>query len=162
MTIRPAFPDDMAAVNEIRNYFVRTSTAIYTEQETTLEERLEWLRDRDPVLHPVMVAEEDGKVVGWASLSPYSEKCGYRTTVEVSIYVMPEHQGHGVGKAMMADLMERARVAGAHCVIARIDSNGGPSIRLHESFGFMEAGRLREAGRKFGRWLTVIYMQKLL
>ena len=162
MTIRPAFPDDMPAVNEIRNYFVRTSTAIYTEQETTLEERLEWLRERDPLLHPVMVAEEDGKVVGWASLSPYSEKCGYRTTVEVSIYVMPDYQGRGIGRTMLADLMERARAAGVHCVIARIDSEGAGSIRLHEALGFTEAGRLREAGRKFGRWLTVIYMQKLL
>lgn len=162
MTLRPAFPDDMAAVNDIRNYFVRTSTAIYTEQESSVDERREWLRDRDPLLHPVIVAQEDGKIVGWASLSPYSEKCGYRTTVEVSVYVMPEYQGRGIGKALLANLLERGEKAGVHCVIARIDSEGAPSIKLHESLGFTESGRLREAGRKFDRWLTVVYMQKLL
>lgn len=162
MTIRPAFPDDMAAVNDIRNYYVRTSTAIYTEQETGVDERREWLRDRDPLLHPVIVAQEEGKIVGWASLSPYSEKCGYRTTVEVSVYVLPEYQGRGIGKALLADLLARGKEAGVHCVIARIDSEGGPSIKLHESLGFTESGRLREAGRKFDRWLTVVYMQKLL
>lgn len=162
MIIRPATPDDMAAVNDIRNHYVRASTAIYTEEETTLEERLQWLRQRDPVLHQVTVAEEDGQVVGWASLSPYSEKCGYRSTVEVSVYVVPEHHGRGIGKGLLADLIERGRGAGAHCLVARIDSEGLPSMRLHESLGFTEAGRLREAGWKFGRWLTVVYMQKLL
>lgn len=162
MTHRPATAADMPAVNDIRNYFVRTSTAIYTEQESSVEERLAWLRDRDPLLHPVIVAEEDGKIVGWASLSPYSEKCGYRTTVEVSVYVLPEYQGRGIGKALLSNLIERGRDAGAHCLIARIDADGLPSIRLHELLGFSEVGRLRDAGRKFDRWLTVVYMQKLL
>ena len=162
MTIRPAFAADMPAVNDIRNYFVRTSTAIYTEQETSVDERLAWLRDREPLLHPVIVADEEGRIVGWASLSPYSEKCGYRSTVEVSVYVMPDFQGRGIGKALMANLIERAKDGGAHCLIARIDSEGLPSIRLHESLGFSESGRIREAGRKFDRWLTVVYMQKLV
>ena len=162
MTIRPAFPADMPAVNEIRNHYVRSSTAIYTEQESSLDERRQWLRDRDPLLHPVIVAEEDGKIVGWASLSPYSEKCGYRSTVEVSVYVVPEYQGRGIGKALLTNLIERAADGGAHCLIARIDSEGSPSIRLHESLGFNEVGRIREAGRKFDRWLTVVYMQKLV
>ncbi len=162
MTIRPAFTDDMPAVNEIRNYFVRNSTAIYTEEETTDDERRRWLGDRDPVRHPVIVAETDGRVVGWASLSAYSEKCGYAATAEVSVYVMPEHHGKGIGRALLSDLVTRARDGGLHCLIARIDSEGEPSIQLHASLGFTEVGRLKEAGHKFGRWLTVVYMQKLV
>ena len=162
MHIRPATPDDMAAVNDLRNHYVRTSTAIYTDQETTLAERLAWLRDRDALLHPVTVAVEDGAVVGWASLSAYNEKCGYRATVEDSVYVRHDLHGRGFGRALLADILDRGRTGGAHLVLARIDSEREASIRLHEALGFTEMGRLTEAGRKFGRWLSVVYMQKLL
>lgn len=162
MRIRTATPDDMQAVNDLRNHYVRTSTAIYTEDETTLAERLQWFRDRDPALHPVIVAEEEGRVSGWASLSAYNEKCGYRSTVEDSVYVLPELHGRGIGRALLSNLLERAKTSDAHCVLARIDSERIPSIRLHEALGFEEVGRLRDAGRKFDRWLTVVYMQKLL
>lgn len=162
ITIRPATPDDMAAVNDIRNHIVRTSTAIYTDEESSLAERMQWLRERDPLLHPVTVACRDSQVVGWGSLSSISEKNGYRLTLENSVYVHHDHLRKGIGRLLLEDLIARATAAGAHTIIARIDSEQVPSLRLHEKAGFVEAGRLREAGFKFGRWLDVIYLQKLL
>ncbi len=162
MTIRPATPDDMVAVNDIRNHYVRTSTAIYSDEETTLQQRLHWLSQRDTALHPVTVAVDAGNVIGWASLSPYNEKCGYRATAENSVYVHPDHHRRGVGRALLGDLLERGKAGGLHMVIARIDSGMAPSIELHRAVGFDEVGVLKEAGWKFGRWLSVLYMQKLL
>lgn len=162
MEIRLARPPDMAAVNDLRNWYVRTSTAVYTDDETTLEQRLEWLRQRDMAIHPVTVAVDAGEVVGWGSLSAYNEKRGYQATAEDSVYVRPDRHRQGIGRALLGDLLERGRAGGIHLVIARVDSEQVPSVRLHEALGFTEAGRLREAGWKFDRWLTVIYLQKLL
>ena len=157
-----AGPEHAQAINDIRNHYVRTSTAIYTEEESPLDQRRRWLLDRDETLHPVTIALEGDTVVGWASLSPFDEKCGYRTTVENSVYIHPSHHRCGIGGRLLADLIDRARSAGAHTIIARIDSEQAPSLRLHEKHGFAEAGRLVDAGFKFGRWRTVCYLQKLL
>lgn len=162
LSIRPATTDDMPAVNEIRNHVVRTSTAIYTDEESSLAERIQWLRERDSLLHPVTVACRSDQVVGWGSLSGYSEKCGYRFTLENSIYVREGEFRKGIGRMLLEDLIQRAMTAGAHTLIARVDSEQIPSLRLHEKAGFVEVGRLKEAGYKFGRWLDVIYLQKLL
>jgi phosphinothricin acetyltransferase len=162
ITIRPAAADDMAAVNDIRNHYVRTSTAIYTDAESSPAERMQWFRERDTLLHPITVACRGGEVVGWGSLSSFSDKCGYRLTLENSVYVRAGEFRQGIGRLLLDDLIQRAAAAGAHTIIARVDSEQIPSLRLHENSGFFEAGRLKEAGFKFGRWLDVIYLQKLL
>ena len=87
---------------------------------------------------------------------------GYRFTAEDSVYVAPGHHGRGVGSTLLADLLVRGKAGGLHCVIARVDSEQIASLRLHEKYGFAEAGRLREAGFKFGRWLDAVFLQKLL
>ena len=163
LVIRPATPDDASFINDLRNHYVRTSVAIYSEVETTLDDRLRWLTDRDAKRHPVTVATLDGAFAGWASLSPAMQPAdGYRFTAEDSVYVAPHHHGRGVGSALLADLLERGEAGGIHCVIARVDSGQRPSLKLHDKHGFAEAGRLREAGFKFGRHLDVVLLQKFL
>ena len=163
LAIRPATPADAAAINDLRNFYVRTSTAIYSELGTSLGDRRRWLTDRDATRHPVTVATLDGEFAGWASLSPAMQPAdGYRFTAEDSVYVHPDHHRRGVGSALLGDLLDRGRAGGVHCVIARIDSEQTSSLHLHEKHGFAESGRLREAGYKFGRRLDVVFLQKLL
>lgn len=162
ISIRTAIADDMTAVNDIRNHYVRASTAIYTNEESSLAERMQWFGERDRLLHPITVACRDGEVIGWGSLSSFSDKSGYRLTLENSVYVRAGEFRKGIGRLLLDDLIQRGTAAGAHTIIARVDSEQIPSLRLHEAAGFVEAGRLKEAGFKFGRWLDVIYLQKLL
>ena len=103
-----------------------------------------------------------GEVAGFASLSPYRDRPAYRTTVEDSIYVHRDHRGAGVGRALLAEIVDVAAARGFHTVIARIVGGHDASIRLHRSLGFDHVGIEREVGRKFGRWLDVVVMQKLL
>jgi len=101
-------------------------------------------------------------VIGFAALSTYRDRAGYRTTVENSVYVHRHHQQRGVGKLLLAALLDSARDSGFHTVIARIDSQSTGSLALHRSLGFVEVGVEREIGRKFGRWLDSIIMQRML
>ena len=162
LTLRPATDADLAAINAIYNHYVAHSAALYQDEPWTDAERRAWFDGHGP-RHPVTVAiDGGGAVVGWGSLSPFSARTGYRFTVENSVYVRPEFHGRGVGGALLADLLDRAAALGHHSVIALIDSGAAASLRLHERFGFAPAGRLTEAGLKFGRWLDVLYLQKRL
>jgi phosphinothricin acetyltransferase len=146
----------------IFNHYVRTSAAIYINREADTEAwRASWAI-RDPVRHPAIVATRGYQIVGFGTLSPYATRCGYAATVENSLYVAPHHVGRGVGRLLLSDLLRRATAGGHHTVIALIDAEQLPSLRLHETSGFMEAGRLREVGRKFDAWRDVVLMQKLL
>ena len=111
---------------------------------------------------PVTVAEVDGEVVGWGSLSPYHPRSAYRRTVENSVYVRHDRHRQGIGAALLADLIDRAAALGHHAIIAGIDSEQTPSVAIHRRFGFEHVGHLRQVGFKFGRWLDVIYMQRML
>lgn len=159
--IRLAVGSDAPAINEIYNYYVARSACTYQEEPEPLEARVAWLARRDPG-HPVTVAEIGGRVVGWAALSPFHVRSAYRHTVTNAVYVDRAHHGRGIGRALMADLLDRAWAAGHHTVVALIDAGQGGSVALHARLGFVEAGRLREVGRKFGQWLDVIHMQKTL
>lgn len=161
-TICPATPADLPAINAIYNHYVATSDALYHDVPWPPEERRAWF-DAHGDRHPVTVATDaGGVVVGWAGLSAFSGRTGYRFTVENSVYVHPAHLGRGIGRRLLADLLGRAAALGHHSVIALIDSNAAVSLKLHCRFGFVEVGRLSEAGFKFGRWLDVIYLQKKL
>jgi len=159
-TIRPATPADLPAINEIYNHYVLHSTCTYQEEPSTAAEREVWLAAHSPA-HPVTVAEEGGRVVGWASLSPFHPRSAYRRTVENSVYVRHDCQGHGIGSALLADSIDRAKALGHHTIIAGIDREQATSIALHRKFGFEQVAHLREVGFKFGRWLDVVYMQKM-
>jgi L-amino acid N-acyltransferase YncA len=152
---------DLAAVNAIYNHYVLHSTCTYQLEPESDEGRAAWFREHGAT-HPLLVAEEDDRVVGWASLSRYHSRCGYASTVEDSIYVDQALHRRGIGGALLAALVPRARALGHHVIVAGIDAEQPGSVALHARFGFVESGRMREVGRKFGRWLDVIYMQLIL
>ncbi len=161
MLIRPATPADATSTAAIYNEEVTRSTVTFDLVTRTVEEQAEWLSARAGALE-VVVAEIDGVVAGFASLSPYRDRPAYRTTVEDSIYVHRDHRGEGVGRGLLTEIVEVASARGFHAVMARIVGGHDASIRLHRSVGFDLVGIEREVGRKFGRWLDVALMQKLL
>jgi phosphinothricin acetyltransferase len=162
ITIRPATIDDAPAIAEIYNDAVLNSTATYDVEPQTVDDRVRWFKDHEETGLPVFVAESDGVVVAWSSLSTFRGKEGYRFTVENSIYIAESYRGRGLGKRMLAGLIDSARELGLHAIVAGIDSETEASIRLHASFGFEKAAYLKEVGFKFGRWLDVVFMQLLL
>jgi L-amino acid N-acyltransferase YncA len=162
MIIRDAAHDDLAAILEIHNDAIRTTTAIWDEHEVDIGERRAWFEGRRADGLPVMVAEADGTVLGFASYGPWRAKTGYRFTVENSVYVHPDHQGRGAAKALMSALIEHARGGDVHSIVAGIEASNAGSIALHEKFGFRRVALMPEVGFKFGRWLDLAYLQLTL
>lgn len=160
-SIRLATAADLPAISAIYNHFVLRSTCTYQEEPDTPAERSAWFAAHGPE-HPAIVAEQDGALVGWASLSRFSQRCAYRYSVENSVYVDYRYHGQGIGRALLAELLRLAQELGYHSVIAVISADQGPSLALHERCGFERVGVLREVGFKFGRWLDAAYMQKWL
>ena len=161
MSIRLARPGDCPAINAIYNHYVTRSTCTYQTEPSTEVERAKWF-EHHGTSYPVTVFENPHDVVGWGSLSPFHARAAYRFTVENSVYVHPDHQKKGIGRALLADLIDRARALGYRSIIAIISADQGPSLALHAGAGFREAGRLARVGYKFDRWLDVVYMQKEL
>lgn len=162
LSVRAAEVDDAEAIRSIYNPEVLESTVTFDLVPRTLEEQRAWLAARSGA-HAVLVAHEgDGDVVGFASLSSYKDRPAYSTTVEDSVYVRRDRQGHGVGRLLLSELLSVATIHGFHAVMARIVGGHDASIRLHASLGFDVVGTEREVGRKFGRWLDVVVMQRLL
>jgi L-amino acid N-acyltransferase len=158
---RLATIDDAEATRAIYNVEVTESTVTFDLVPRTLEEQREWLTARAGA-HAVLVADDGGDVVGFASFSPYRDRPAYTTSVEDSVYVRRDQQGKGVGKLLLAELVTLATSHGFHAMIARIVGGHDASIALHRSLGFEVVGTEREVGRKFGRWLDVLVMQLLL
>lgn len=159
--IRPAALADLAAVNAIYNHFVLHSVCTYQEEPSTADERAAWFAAHGPK-HPVVVAEREGEIIGWGSLSKFHPRSAYGRTVENSVYVRHDLHRQGIGRALLADLVERANDAGHHTILALIDTEQRGSIAMHEKMGFVEVGRLREVGFKFGRWLDVVHLQRMV
>ena len=147
--IRLATPADLSAINGIYNHYVRTSTCTYQEEESTAQERAEWLEAHGRA-HPVTVAvDEAGQVVAWAALSKFHPRSAYRMTVENAVYVRHDRLRQGLGRLLLADLMQRAKALGHRQVIALISAEQAGSLQLHRRAGFVEVGRLRQVGFKF-------------
>jgi phosphinothricin acetyltransferase len=159
--IRLATEGDLAAILAIYNHYVATSTCTFRIEPETADERLAWFRDHSP-RHPVTVAEADGEVIGWASLSPWNPRCAYANSVEASVYLRHDCHRRGVGRALLVDLIERARTIGHHTILGGACIEQEASIGLQRSLGFEQVALLREVGFKFGRWLDVAYYQLLL
>ena len=161
VTLRDATVADAGAINGIYNHYVRASTCTFQTVEVTEPERVAWLEEHDEA-RPVVVVERDGAVVAWGALSRFRARQAYDTTVEVSVYVAASHVRQGLGRTLLEHLLGRARTAGHHAVMALIAADQEPSVALHAKYGFVEVGRLRESGRKFDRWLDVVYMELVL
>lgn len=161
MQIRLARESDLAAINAIYNNYVLHSTCTYQVTLETDEARRAWFEAHGEK-HPVTVAERDGEVVGWGSLNRYHPREAYARTVENSLYVRQDHQRRGIGRALLADQIERARQLGHHTILALISAEQTASIALHEAAHFQKAAHLRELGWKQGQWLDVVFMQLLL
>lgn len=161
LTLRRARPEDLPGIAAIYDDAAVKTTATFDVGPRPLEEHRKWFEAHVRDMHPVIVADEDGRVAGWASLSEWSSRCAYAETVEDSIYVAESRRGRGLGRALMKEVLALGRAAGARTVLARIADENPGSIRLHESFGFSRIGVMRQVGRKFGRLIDVSMYQLL-
>jgi phosphinothricin acetyltransferase len=159
--IRSATRADVEAIRAILNYYIEHSTVIFIMKPQTLEERLAWF-DAHSREYPVTVVEVDGSVVGWGALSPFRPQAAYARTAELSMYLHHDFLGRGLGRAILDDLLVRARAAGHHVLLGVCCSDAVSSIGLLESAGFSRVGHFREVGRKFDRWLDVVFLQLVL
>ncbi len=162
MKIRRATVDDAEAIRAIYNAEVTGSTVTFDLVPRTAQEQVAWLVQRSGAYAVLVAEDDDGTVLGFASLSPFRERPAYSTTVEDSVYVGRDRRGGGVGGALLEELVATATAHGFHTVIARIVGGHDASIALHEKAGFDVVGTEREVGRKMGRWLDVVVMQRLL
>ncbi|MET4611284.1 L-amino acid N-acyltransferase YncA [Rhodococcus sp. PvR044] len=162
LLIRDADHHDLPGILEIHNEAVLNTTAIWDEETVDVEDRREWLEARRRAGYPVLVAESDGRVAGYASYGVWRAKTGYRYTVENSVYVHVDHHRKGIASQLMAALIERAKAGSVHVMVASIESSNTTSIALHERFGFRTVAVMPEVGMKFGRWLDMTFMQLTL
>ncbi|MGU3436505.1 GNAT family N-acetyltransferase [Actinomycetes bacterium M1A6_2h] len=160
MLIRDATTVDLPEILAIHNAAIAETTAIWDEEQVDLSERQQWFDTRRDAGHPILTAEIDGRVAGYASYGQWRPKTGYRRTVENSVYVASAFQRRGVATELMAALIEKAADLGMHVMVAGIESSNLTSIRLHEKFGFRTVGELPEVGYKFDRWLDLTLMQR--
>ena len=162
MEIRDATAQDLPAMLAIYNDVVTTSTAIYRDEPMPPGEYEQWWRARVAQGYPVLVAVADDEVVGFATFGDFRAWPGYRFTVEHSVHVRADQRGGGIGSLLVRALIERARQLGKHVMIAGVDADNAASIRFHERLGFEAAVPLRQVGFKFGRWLDLVPMQRML
>jgi L-amino acid N-acyltransferase len=158
--IRKATAEDVAAITEIYNDAILNLTATFDTQPKTLEEQTKWFEGHGGQF-PALVAAQNGKVMGWASLSRWSDRCAYSETAEASLYINVKDRNKGLGRELLSAILDEGQKAGLHTVIARIVEGNAASIHLCESLGFTHIGTMKEVGRKFGRLLDVHMMQKI-
>ena len=159
MIVRHASKEDCAAIGEIYNHAVLHTAAIWNDKTVDTDNRIAWFEARTLSGYPVLVSEEDGVVTGYASFGDWRAFDGFRHTVEHSVYVHPEHQGKGIGRLLMTELIKEARQIGKHVMVAGIEAQNQASIHLHETLGFITTGNMPQVGTKFGRWLDLTFMQ---
>jgi L-amino acid N-acyltransferase YncA len=163
-TIRPATTVDLPDIREIYNHYVMNSTVTFDEKAMTLAELRRKFAHIEKLKMPFIVAENPrGQILGYAYVYPWKEKAAYRFTVENSIYLGPASTGKGLGKALLAALIDDSKAAGIKEIIAVIaDKGADASIQMHKNFGFKEIGHMGKVGFKFDRWLGTVLMQKSL
>jgi phosphinothricin acetyltransferase len=160
--LRTADRADAEAIRTIYNAEVAGSTVTFDLVARSLADQVAWIEEHSGG-HPAIVAvDETDDVVGFGSLSPYKERPAYFTTVEDSVYVREDHRGTGVGHQVLTELVRLAQQYGYHSVIGRIVGGHDASIALHRRCGFEIVGTEREVGRKLGRWLDVVVMQRMI
>ncbi len=162
MELRDAETEDLPAILAIYNEVILNSTAVYAEEPVDLANRRAWFEARRQAGFPVLVAADKGEVLGFGSFGDWRPWPCYSATVEHSVHVRADRRGQGIGRAIVAELVARARVSGKHVILGGVDADNAASIGLHRSLGFEQAARHREVGRKFGRWLDLVIMERRL
>lgn len=160
MKIRPAIMEDIKEITEIYNDAILHTVATFDTETRTIEQQLEWFNQHDET-HPIIVAELDGSVVGWASLSKWSDRKAYDKTVEISVYVKEGNRGKGIGKELIKTIVQIGEKLGHRNILSRITTGNDSSIHLHRLVGFEDVGTMRKVGEKFGEVLDVLIMQKV-
>jgi L-amino acid N-acyltransferase len=159
--IRRALAEDVEAITAIYNEAILTTTATFDTEPKTTAERMEWFTSHDD-RHPILVATFEGRIVGWASLSRWSDRPAYDDTAETSFYVRSDVRGRGIGRMLKEAIIEEARKLHFHTLIARVAEGSKESLHLNESAGFTHVGTMKQVGRKFGKLLDVHILQKML
>ena len=171
VTVREASTADVPAILAIYNDVIATSTAVYREDPATLDDRLQWLTARQAQSYPVLVASaagasaeatDDTGILGFASYGDFRTWPGYRFSVEHTVHIRADQRGRGVGTLLMRALIQRAVEQGKHVMIGGVDADNEASLRFHERLGFQRAAHLRQVGIKFGRWLDLVFVQRIL
>lgn len=163
MRIRAASAADVPAITEIYNDVILTSDAIWIDEEVSLADRMAWFTNEGAAHHVVLVAlDDEDRVVGYGSLGSFRSKAGYWPSVEHSIHLDATHRGQGIGQELLDALTARAVADGRHVMVAAIDGGNTGSIRFHERNGFRVVAEMPGVGRKFGRSVDLILMQKEL
>ncbi len=160
--IADALEQDVPGILAIFNDVIATTTAVYREEPVSLEERLGWMKSRTAAGYPVLVAHDGNGVAGFASFGEFRAWPCYRNTVEHTVHVRADVRGRGVGQSLLLALLPRARALGKHVLVAGVDADNAVSLRLHQRLGFTEVGRFREVGRKFDRWLDLVFLQRFI
>jgi phosphinothricin acetyltransferase len=163
MEIRDATETDLAGIVAIYNEIIANSTAVYIDRPSTIEDRRAWMADRRRSGYPVVVAADERGVLGFASFGDWRGSWpGYRHTVEHTVHIRADARGGGVGSKLMAVLFERGAAIGKHVMIGGVDAANAASRRFHERLGFAEVAHFHEVGRKFDRWLDLVFVQRFL
>lgn len=160
MTIRLATQEDIPFIVAIYNEFIDTTVTMDTVK-STIESRTKWFQSHSSS-HPIICYISDsGEIMGWASLSKWSDKIGYQYTVELSVYVSKKYHGIGIGTKLLIECIKRAKELQYHCIVSRIDSENLISLSLHQKYGFKVIGEMKEIGFKFNRSINVKILQLL-
>jgi L-amino acid N-acyltransferase YncA len=162
VNVRDATPEDLPQILAIYNQVIANTTAVWTEEPATLADREAWFAGRKAAGYPILVAGEGTSVSGFASFGDFRAWPGYRFTVEHSIHVRDGERRRGIGSALLPALIDRATKLNKHVMIAGIEGGNAASILLHQRFGFIEAGRLFQAGPKFNRFIDLVFLQRTL
>lgn len=160
--IRPAKTKDVKVILDIINHEILHSTVVYDYQQRSYEQQRSWFEKKSQDNMPVLVAENEGKVVGFGTFGIFRPWDAYRFSVEHSIYTHHNSRGMGIGKLIMTELITLATEQGFHTMIAGVDASNRGSYEFHKKFGFQEIGTFKEVGYKFDKWLDLIFMQLFL
>ena len=158
--MREATRADLPALLAIYNEVIASSTAIFSSEPVSLEERRRWWEHRTAQGYPVLIVQDEQGVAGFGTFGDFRTWQGYRFTVEHTLHVRADARGRGFGTQLLLELIRRAAALGKHVMVAGVDGENAASLRLHEWLGFSRAGCLRQVGYKFERWLDLVFLQR--
>jgi len=160
--LREATEDDLEAIRAIYNQAVLETTSTWDHQTRSVADQEAWYAVKAAAGFPLLVAEDAGQVVGYASYGLFRSHAGYAHTMEHSVYVHPDHHRKGLGRALLSALVDQARAHDVHALVGGLSADNAPSLALHAALGFREVARLPEVGRKFDRWLDLVFVELVL